>query len=162
MSKILYPLGKTIYHKKNGSNLDIRKVLENPQIMANAIHQTKAIAQKFKGASTRDTCYNIWKYLKNNIRYKEDGLENQNIKLPSRFLKDKSGDCKSYSLFTAAVLANLGINSSWTYASYNSDPTPQHVYITTANGTIVDGVWTGFDKEKRPTYKTKKTVRNGS
>lgn len=157
-----FPLGKKVFHKRSGTNTDIRKVLENKQILENAIYQTKDIAKNFKGRTVRDTCFNIWKYLKNNIRYKEDGEIAQNIKLPSRFLKDKVGDCKSYSLFTAAILSNLGIPCYWTYASYNENPTPQHVYITTANGTIVDGVWTSFDNEKNPTYKTKKKVNNGN
>lgn len=154
------PTGR-IYHKPNGSNSDIRKVLESPTVMKIAMSQTAQLAQKFKGKTTKETCYNIWKFLKNNIQYREDGMKAQNIKLPSRFLKDGSGDCKSYSLFTAAILNNLGIRPYWTYASYNQDSTPQHVYITTKDGCIVDGVWNSFNSEKKPNFKSKKIASNG-
>lgn len=150
--------GKVLYRKANGSNRDIRNVLENGQIMDIAVAQTKNIAKKFEGKTPKDTYFNIWKFLKNNIRYKEDGIEQQNIKLPSRLLRDGVGDCKSYSLFTAAILKNLGIPCYWTYASYNSNPTPQHVYITTSDNYIIDGVWNGFNSEKAPTHKKKKKV----
>ena len=71
-------------------------------------------------------------------------------------MRTKSGDCKSYSLFTSAVLNNLGIPNHFVYASYDGSKTPSHIYVETNNGCIVDAVWGRFNSEKKPTYKFKK------
>ena len=78
--------------------------------------------------------------------------------MPSALLKKKVGDCKSYSLFTASVLENLGIPYTIVYTSYNANPIPQHVYIITQKGCIIDAVYGKFNQEKPPTFKYKKNM----
>lgn len=124
-----------------------------------AIEQTKSIAPRFKGATDEDTCRNIWNFLKNEIRYVADG-EHQKVKLPSALLREKVGDCKSYSLFTASILTNLGIPWHYVLTSYNNDPTPSHIYVVCDNGVIVDAVWTAFNQEKKPSYRYKHKVND--
>jgi hypothetical protein len=80
------------------------------------------------------------------------------IKLPSALLKYRTGDCKSYALFTAAVLENLRIPYSLVYTSYNANPVPGHVYVVTDSGCIIDAVFGQFDAEKTPTYKYKQKI----
>jgi hypothetical protein len=93
-----------------------------------------------------------------NIQYKVDG-DNQKIKLPSAFLRERSGDCKSFALFTAAILSNLKIPFSFTYASYNpTDRTPEHIYVTTKSDCIIDAVYGKFNAEKKPCYKFQKPM----
>jgi len=151
------PDGKTILLVSNGSNQDIRNVLES--LMPISKRQTLILAKRFKGKTDFETCYNVWKFLKRDIRYIADGKENQDIRLPLRLISSKIGDCKSFSLFAASILTNLKINCLFTYASYNEyDRTPTHVYITTSNGTIVDGVLPEFNYEKPPTYKQYKRI----
>lgn len=140
----------------NASNSDIRSVLERS--VKQACEQTKDLAQHFKGDSEIQTCYKVWDYVKKNIRYKEDTTLLQDIKLPSGLLRTKVGDCKSFSLFTIAVLKNLGIESYFTYTSYNGISIPSHVYVTTKSGIILDSVWSNFNSEKKPTYKIFKKV----
>lgn len=123
---------------------------------------TKDIAPLFKGNTIEETCRNIWNFLKTEITYKKD-LENQDIKLPNRFLKEGTGDCKSYSLFAGSILKNLNIPFAYRYTSYSEDPTPQHVYIVALKGKknsqglseviITDGVWKSFNNQKKYTYK---------
>jgi hypothetical protein len=122
-----------------------------------AVEQMRTMAHKFKGATDMDTCRNIWNFLKNNIQYVADG-DHQKVKLPSALLREKVGDCKSYSLFTAAILENLNINWHYVLSSYTSDPTPQHIYVVCDNGVIIDAVWTGFNQEKKPNYRYKHKV----
>lgn len=136
----------------SGQNKNIIDVIHSN--FAKATKQTKSLANKFRGNSDRQTAQNIWNFLKNEIQYIKDNPGQQNIKLPSRFVSDASGDCKSYSLFTAGILQNLNIPFKFRYTSYSSiDPTPQHVYVVLDSGIIIDGVWGAFNSEKKYSFK---------
>lgn len=147
---------QNITYKVGATNSQLQRAIEAALPAATA--QMKEYAKNFKGISEKDTCQKIFNFLMQNIRYKVDG-DNQKIKLPSAFLREKEGDCKSYSLFTASILANLKIPFSFTYASYNpKDHTPEHIYVTTKNGCIIDAVWGKFNSEKKACYKFQKPM----
>ena len=137
-------------YKSQADNKDIRDLLMS--LVPKARKQMKDQAAKFKGKNERETCKKIFDYLKNNFTYVADGGE-QIIKLPSALLRYKTGDCKSYSLFTSAILENLKIPYKFVYASYNTNPVPGHVYVVTESGCIIDAVYGKFNEEKTPTYK---------
>jgi hypothetical protein len=147
--------GRIITNYANGSNPDIIKVIHNNLERATA--QVKDIAPTFKGQNNNATARNIFNFLKTNINYSADG-DTQKIKLPGRFVAEAVGDCKSYSLFTAAILNALNIPFAFRYASYNpTDSTPQHVYIIAtpeSNPIVIDAVnQLPFNTEKHYTYK---------
>lgn len=145
-----------ITYKVGATNSQLQRAIE--AALPAATEQMKDFSKRFKGPTEKDTCKNIFDFLMQNIRYKVDG-DNQKIKLPSAFLREKEGDCKSYSLFTGAILANLKIPFSFTYASYNpKDHTPEHIYVTTKKGCIIDAVWGKFNSEKTPSYKFQKPM----
>ena len=147
---------QNITFKVGATNMQLQRAIE--AALPAATEQMKGMAKQFKGSTEKQTCRNIFNFLMQNIRYKVDG-DNQKIKLPSAFLREKEGDCKSYSLFTASILANLKIPFSFTYASYNPmDKTPEHIYVTTKSGCIIDAVWGKFDSEKKATYKFHKPM----
>lgn len=149
------PDGKNRLHKSNALNEDIVQAIE--AALPAAAEQVKNIAEKFRGDSVLSTAKNIWTFLKKNIHYVKDGGNSQLVKMPSRFVADGTGDCKSYSLFTAAVLQALSLPASFRYASYSGSTIPSHIYTTTKdeNGKeiIIDGVWPYFNSEKKPRYK---------
>ena len=148
--------GQNITIKTNASNAQLQTALE--QALPGAVAQTKDIAPQFKGATDTDTCRKIFDFLKTKVKYDKDGFT-QKIKYPSALLRDGRGDCKSYSLFTAAILKNLNIPFRWTYASYTPGVnTPGHVYITTDSGCICDVVWGKFNSEKKPYNKFYKSM----
>jgi len=137
-------------HYIDGDNYQLRQI-----IFANtpkAIAQTKKIAQKFKGSSEYETAKKIFDFLKNDITYRAD-TTHQKVKLPSALLREKVGDCKSYALFTGAILSNLNIGWKYVLVSYRNDPTPTHIYVVTDSGIIIDAVWGKFNSEKQPTHK---------
>ena len=142
-------------YKTKADNKDIRDLLE--KLVPKAKGQMVEFSKRFKGNTEEQTCKNIFNYLMNQFTYIADG-EEQVIKLPSALLKKKIGDCKSYALFTASILENLGIPYTIVYTSYNSNPIPQHVYIVTKNGCIIDAVYGKFNQEKIPIYKYKKNM----
>jgi hypothetical protein len=137
-------------YKSKADNKDIRDLLV--KLVPKAKAQMGTFAQKFKGRNQQETCKRIFDYIKSNFTYVADGGE-QIIKLPSALLRKKVGDCKSYSLFTASILENLKIPYKFVYTSYSANPIPQHVYVVTENGCIIDVVYGIFNQEKKPTYK---------
>jgi hypothetical protein len=142
-------------YKSKADNKDIRDLLE--RLVPKAKSQMVDFSKQFKGRTEQETCKKIFDYIRNNFTYVADG-EEQIIKLPSALLKKKVGDCKSYSLFTSGILENLGIPYHFVYASYNENPIPGHVYVTTNNGCIIDAVYGIFNQEKKPIYKYKKNM----
>ena len=137
-------------YKSKADNKDIRDLLV--KLVPKAKAQMGTFAQQFKGRNPQETCKKIFDYIKSNFTYVADGGE-QIIKLPSALLRKKVGDCKSYSLFTASILENLKIPYKFVYTSYSANPIPQHVYVVTENGCIIDVVYGIFNQEKKPTYK---------
>jgi len=124
-----------------------------------AVAQMKKASGGFRGSSELESCKNIWNYLKGNILYVADGAE-QVVKLPSALIreKDMGADCKSFALFTSAVLSNLKIPHYLIYTSYDQSPTPTHVYCETKSGIIIDAVYHTFNQEKESTYKYKEDM----
>jgi hypothetical protein len=137
-------------YKMEADNADIRKAIVNA--VPKATEQVKEMAASFSGANDQETCKKIFDFLKNQIQYKADGAD-QIIRYPSALLKTKTGDCKSYSLLTAAILNNLEIPCRFVLQSFNEDPTPSHIYVETLSGVKCDAVWGKFNSEKPSTFK---------
>ena len=148
-------MGTTVV-KRNASNSDLQRAIE--AAIPTAVQQMKQRSNQFKGASEIETCKKIFDYLKNQVNYKADGAEQQ-VRLPSGLIRTLQGDCKSYSVFTSAVLTNLGIPHKLVYASYDpNDSTPTHIYVMTNKGCIIDAVYGKFNAEKKPSNKKYKNM----
>lgn len=148
--------GQTILVKQNADNSELQRAIE--AVIPAATKQAASIANRYKGKNEAETCKKIFNYLKNNINYKADGV-NQAVRLPSGLMRTAQGDCKSYSVFTSAILSNLGIPHKLVYASYDpKDPTPTHIYVMTNKGCIIDAVYGKFNAEKKATYKKYKDM----
>lgn len=142
---------QNIQYKVGATNRDLQRAIE--AAVPAAVAQMKNQCSQFRGNCEKETARKIFDFLKTQVHYKVDG-DNQKIKLPSGLLREREGDCKSYALFTAAVLSNLKIPYKFCYASYNPyDRTPEHIYVVTNKGTIIDAVWGKFDSEKKANYK---------
>jgi hypothetical protein len=148
--------GQTILVKQNADNSELQRAIE--AVIPAATKQAASIANRYKGKNEAETCKKIFNYLKNNINYKADGV-NQAVRLPSGLMRTAQGDCKSYSVFTSAILSNLGIPHKLVYASYDpKDPTPTHIYVMTNKGCIIDAVYGKFNAEKKANYKKYKDM----
>ena len=148
--------GQVITIAANGTNQQLQRAIE--AAVPAAVQQTKTIARQFKGLTDRQTALNIFNYLKTKINYKADG-NHQKVKLPSALLRTRVGDCKSYALFTAAILTNLKIPYRFTYASYDpNNKGPEHIYVTTDSGFIIDAVYGKFNSEKRAAHKFNRKI----
>jgi|CXWL01.1.fsa_nt_gi transglutaminase-like putative cysteine protease len=119
---------------------------------------TVQFAKTLRSEQLFDTCKNIWDFIKTQIPYVLDKRGYQWIKSPGRLWQEKSGDCKSFSVFAASCLKNLGIKYGYRFTSYDpNDKTPTHVYVYVPlprGEIIIDAVWTGpFNSQKPFAYK---------
>jgi hypothetical protein len=136
--------------------MDLQKAIE--AAIPTAVAQMKQRSNEFKGKTEAETCKKIFDYLKNQISYKADGAEQQ-VRVPSGLIRTRQGDCKSYSVFTSAVLTNLRIPHKLVYASYDpADSTPTHIYVVTNKGCIIDAVYGKFNAEKKASNKKYKDM----
>lgn len=76
----------------------------------------------------QDYLKKIVKYLRENVTYKKDDFLNQNIKYPGRIIQEKTGDCKSLSLYAAGALTAANIPNGFRFVSYKKNGEPTHVY----------------------------------
>ncbi len=154
------PLNQNILLVQDALNNDIIQAIHN--LYKIGLLQTRDYAKNFKAGSRMQTAKNVWDFMKRKITYKRDPNHKQMIRLPNRFVNDADGDCKSFALFAASILGNLGMPVTFRYAGYRDGSNiPTHVYMTTTdeNGKeiIVDGVYRAFNKEKP--YKFKKDYK---
>jgi len=137
----------------DADNADLRKAIL--EALPKAVEQTKNLAPYFRATNERETAKKIFDFLKQRVKYKADDYR-QVIQLPSAILRPGAiADCKSLSLFTAAVLQNLGIPWDFVLASYTDSTIPGHIYVVTDSGIIIDVVWGKFNSEKKAKYKYK-------
>ncbi len=121
----------------------------------------KSLVQKH-GGDVRSIFYEAWQVLRQ-IKYVEDAASSQDIKLPSALFTIGKGDCKSYSIFIAAICKVLGIDYAFRFTNYSisAGKEARHVYVVaypSGQQIIIDGVWTKFDHEKP--YNWKKDIMN--
>ena len=119
-------------------------------------------AEQFRATNDYETAFNVWKFVRENIKYKRDPDGIQVIQHPPALIRrglktNGGGDCKSMSLCISSILSALNVkNVQLRYVSFKPDFVPTHVYtIFEYNNRIVpvDSVLTKFDYEKPFTYK---------
>lgn len=149
----------------------VKAILQNVKPAVNQVNKGYANRFMIRNKKTGFICpirtaYKLWRYLRTNIVYKKDDPSAQRLFLPSAFVNLRTGDCKSYAIFTAAVLTALGISNGFYFTSYKSRTKPSHVYnwIKTASGKKipVDGCFSKFGKMKIPMYIRSITVNEAT
>lgn len=114
-----------------------------------------------------DIAESIFNFLKKNVTYKIENENFQKLKSPSAIIST-SGDCKSYSLFIAGVIAafcrneNEKIPFAFRFAGYNNEDI-EHVFIVlypnTENEIWIDPVLNFFDERKVPYFYIDKKIK---
>lgn len=69
-----------------------------------------------------------------NVTLKYDPIGVQLVRKPSNVVAERACDCKSYSLFLSAVLANLGIKNAFRFVSFGPGKEVTHVFIVAYPG----------------------------
>lgn len=109
-------------------------------------------AQCLIGSDDYETLRNVWKFVKNNVRYRADSRGHEKVKSPAALFEIGRGDCKSFSIAEAALLRALGFKGiRYRFAAYPETPTDvTHVYVVCklrGKDVILDAVHKWFDDE---------------
>ncbi len=154
MEGIAQATGKNVLIKTNYNTQDIIKLVLSvtPDIKAQTADFSRQFAPDYEGMRS------LWKWVKNNIRYKEDPLFSQWVKEPARLYSDGVGDCKSFTLFILSVLQNLGLDAVIRFSNTQTKGSKRvnHVYpiaiLPDGTEVVMDAVHTRFDDEYQPTF----------
>jgi len=135
--KIELKSGNTFYSVKMMSAM-VRKFFK----------QVAPLSKKLQGASLQETCNNIHHFLYNYIQYETDTTL-QKLRSPANSWhrsRETGIDCKSYSIFAAALLQNLNIKSYIRQIKQPLfNPTKYtHVYIIVPINQITGGLENGY------------------
>jgi hypothetical protein len=117
------------------------------------------IAGQFYAGSAKATAKKLFDFLKNNIHYKVESVNNQRIMSPGAIISLAQNDCKNFALFIIGVLHSLKrrgiINNKifYRFVSYNMlDPTPHHTYAVMIDRDgreiNIDPVLSSFNEKK--------------
>ncbi len=146
---------KNIIVHEQGTNDIIKAILAAHKIYGADYDK---ISQYFWTGDIKTTCYKIWKFLKDNIKYIIDSESSQKIMSPAAILAYQGNDCKNYSLFTIGILDSLKrkglITNSicYRFASYKLlDEIPHHVFSVVKIGNDelwIDAVLSTFNEKK--------------
>jgi hypothetical protein len=117
------------------------------------------IADQFYAGSAKATAKKLFDFLKHNIHYKVESVNNQRIMSPGAIISLAQNDCKNFALFIIGVLHSLKrrgiINNKifYRFVSYNMlDPTPHHTYAVMIDRDgreiNIDPVLSSFNEKK--------------
>lgn len=105
LSKLPAYIGKSEVITSNQTVADIKRaILKSFELDKK---QYASIAPYFVGNTVKDTCLNVWNFLRDNVINITEGIEVQSVKSPAAIIatgKTTGSDCKNYALFTAGIL----------------------------------------------------------
>lgn len=112
------------------------------------------LANHLKAKTLIQSCFNLWHWLRYNIRYEFDRAGREEIRSPRRVWADRfrGVDCDCLSVFAWCVLRCMGYHPAFELAAFKNKETFSHIYIN-CDGVIVDRVWFVFNQ--RPPLVTK-------
>ena len=129
------------------------------------------ISPEFYTGHLKRDLYNLWSFCRTNLNYVIESQDGQALQSPASILYGSmnggSVDCKCLSLFVAGVIDSwlrLGLydhkikSLKFVFASYDSNPQPQHVFVE-CNNYWIDAVLPDFDCNKNtPTFTKNKNL----
>lgn len=140
---------ETLVYREGGLD-DIIEVIMDADRQAAPF--TKDFAPLLRGKNDYRTLYNIWRFIRKNIRYVADAGGHEKIKSPGATWASRYADCKSMSVFAGSILRNLGFSYVYKVVFYDKNsPEKGHIYpvVLLEDGRCipVDAVHYQFDEE---------------
>ncbi len=122
-----------------------------------------------KGRTQYQTLCNIYRFVKDNVRYQADPLAREWVRSPGYLMQTGRGDCKSLSLAIGALCRAFGIRFKYRFIQQASKSTWHHVYVVAmpTDGScrrpvILDAVHHSFDSEPAHVRRLDKTPRQAN
>lgn len=141
---------------RDGDTQDIIRVIMDMDAVADQ-YVNKEAAQCLIGEDDYETLYNVFHFVKQNVKYKADTRGREVVKSPAALFSIGKGDCKSFSIAEAALLRALGFKGiRYRFTAYGSGRDVTHVYVVCklhGKDVILDAVHSKFDDEVPYSYK---------
>lgn len=100
------------------------------------------LAKVFNESDKMKVAAKVWHFLRTQIFYYAEPKTNQSAKTISRFISDKTGDCKHFAVFSVGVLNAAGIPAWFTFIGQQKGiKKPNHAYATA----LIDGKFVTID-----------------
>ncbi len=145
---------------RDGQTSDIIEVIMGMDAESDKYIKSVEALDCLLGASDYETLHNVWKFVKQNVRYKPDRRGKEVVKSPAALFEIGHGDCKSFSIAEVALLRALGFKGiRYRFTAYEPGDVT-HVYVVCRlNGkdVILDAVHSKFDDEVR--YYSKRDIK---
>lgn len=134
------------FAKPNGKEVTIRAgaeplrtIHEMQKIVYETLHQTAAIAKVLKGVTIEQSVKNVWQFLYNNIQYKKDEKDREQLREPIVAWADRATgiDCDCFSILASSILLNMGIDNAIKMCSTSLDKAFGHVYVVVPKNSII-------------------------
>lgn len=115
------------------------------------------IAKHLKADSLLQSCFNLWYWMRHNIKYAYDAEGKEEVRSPRRVWQDRMQgvDCDCLSVFAWCVLTCMGYDPIFELVAFNGKKAPSHIFVS-CNGVVVDRVWFIFNQ--RPPQITSREI----
>ena len=111
---------KTALNQANTSDIIYSMALIAPAAIKQAVNANLPEIIGLTGGDLNGDAILTGQWIRQNIKYKVDPFTDQNIQLPSALLRDKVGDCKSFSMLFLAIMEAAGYNGGFRFAAYRN------------------------------------------
>jgi hypothetical protein len=111
---------KTALNNANTSDIIYSMAIIAPAAIKQAIKFNLPEVIGLTGGDLQGDAILTGQWIRQNITYKVDPFTDQNIQLPSALLRDKVGDCKSFSMLFLAIMEAAGYNGGFRFAAYRN------------------------------------------
>jgi hypothetical protein len=130
-------LFKTALNNANTSDIIYSMAIIAPAAIKQAIKANLPEIIGLTGGDLKGDAILTGQWIRQNIKYKVDPFTDQNIQLPSALLRDKVGDCKSFSMLFLAIMEAAGYNGGFRFAGYrNKNFTHVYNYFLDNNNNV--------------------------
>lgn len=104
------------------------------------------IAQHLKGDTKLQSVFNLWHWLRHNIRYEYDREGREEVRTPLRTWADRQRgvDCDCLSVFAWCVLKCMGYDPAFELVCFKGKKQPSHILVN-LDGIRCDRVWFVFN-----------------
>lgn len=129
-------------------------------IVSESVNALKPLANKLFSSSKKQSAYNVWHFIKINIKYKPDTFGKEQLRYPERIWSERhlGVDCDDYAIFAATLLSAMGYSPKfklvkfWDAIKQQPKSSYGHVYVQ-LDEYAIDPVMHLFDRE--PTSRVK-------
>jgi hypothetical protein len=115
-------------HKNGSLDRTLETILS---VTKNFNFQVSKLAEFLKADTLMQSCFNVWHFCVNNIKYKNDTYGYEEIRTPSRTWRDRHTgvDCDDFAIFCASLLMQMGYNPNFAIVAFNNNADFGHIYV---------------------------------